>query len=79
MIIRRKTYETLKNNNEFLAKVNAELRKDNLKFQYATQEANNLNEKLACDIDDLKRQVKNLKSLCTKNKVDYKSLYKKEK
>ena len=79
MIIKRKTYDALKDNYDFLANVNSELRKDNLKFQYAAQEANNLNEKLSCDIDDLKRQVKNLKALCTKNKVDYKSLYKEKK
>lgn len=79
MIIRRRTYETLKNNNQFLANINAELRKDNERYQVFAQDINNLNEKLACDIDDLKKQVKNLKALCTKRGVDYKPLYKKEK
>ena len=37
------------------------------------------NTKLGDDICDLKKQIKNLKSLCTKNNIDYSNLYNKEK
>lgn len=79
MIIKRKTYETLKNNNQFLAKVNAELRKDNLEYQEIDRGLNNLCVKLDADLTQCKKEIKNLKSLCTKHGVDYKSLYKEKK
>ena len=35
-------------------------------------DVNNQNEKLACDIDENLKEIKRLKCLLTKNKIDYK-------
>jgi hypothetical protein len=78
MFIRKTTYDTFKNNIQFLTKQNSVLRADNIKWQEKNIKLAADNEKLACDIDDLKKQVKKLKTFCTKNGLDYSVLYTKE-
>ena len=78
MFIRKITYDTMKNNIKVLTKNNSMLREDNVKWQQKNLQLVANNEKLACDIDDLKKQIKRLKTFCTKNGLDYSVLYKKE-
>lgn len=49
-----KDMKTLKNNNQFLTKVNSELRKDNIEYQYKIKG-------LEEEINNLKKEKKNLK------------------
>lgn len=78
MFIRKTTYDTFKNNIQVLTKQNSMLRADNIKWQQKNLSLVGDNEKLACDIDDLKKQIKRLKTFCTKNGLDYSVLYTKE-
>lgn len=60
-IIKKETYQTLKNNNKFLTKVNTDLRKDNESYQITNKELGNQCFMLGEEISKLKKEIKNLK------------------
>lgn len=56
--------DTLENNKNYYKQVEY--------LRQTLTDVNNQNEKLACDIDENLKEIKRLKCLLTKNKIDYK-------